>query len=172
MANARDIVEQFFSAFYRGDDQTARQYLADDLSFSGPAATFSTADEYLKVSGHVGRMAKGVERRKVFVDGPDVCIFFDLVIDTPVRSMTIAEWYHVDSDRISSIRMIFDTGPFTAGAAKPSDETAIDPVCQMTVEKAAAAATRNYEGTTYYFCNPGCADAFEQAPERYLAISR
>ena len=30
-----------------------------------------------------------------------------------------------------------------------------DPVCGMSVDPATAAATREYGGVTYYFCNPG-----------------
>ena len=44
-----------------------------------------------------------------------------------------------------------------------------DPVCGMSVDPAAAAATREYGGATYYFCNPGCAAKFEQNPTQYLA---
>jgi hypothetical protein len=92
MAKARDIVDQYFTAFYRGDAQSARQYLVDNLSFSGPAATFSTADEYLKATEHAVRAVKGLEKQKVFVDGPDVCIIYDLLVDNPVGSIAIAEW--------------------------------------------------------------------------------
>lgn len=43
-----------------------------------------------------------------------------------------------------------------------------DPVCGMSVDPATAAATREYGGVTYYFCNPGCADKFAQNPAVYL----
>ncbi len=43
-----------------------------------------------------------------------------------------------------------------------------DPVCGMMVEPATAAASHEYEGTTYYFCAVGCKVAFEKDPERYL----
>ncbi len=43
-----------------------------------------------------------------------------------------------------------------------------DPVCSMSVDPATAAATREYDGVTYYFCNPGCADKFAQNPAAYL----
>lgn len=55
----------------------------------------------------------------------------------------------------------------TAGADQ--SVLAKDPVCGMSVDPAAAAATREYNGTTYYFCNPGCAAKFEQNPTQYLA---
>jgi YHS domain-containing protein len=53
-------------------------------------------------------------------------------------------------------------------AQQKSGDTAIDPVCGMTVVKATAKATYDYKGTTYYFCNPGCKDAFVKDPAKYL----
>ena len=47
-------------------------------------------------------------------------------------------------------------------------EQAIDPVCQMTVEIATARFSTEHNGTTYYFCAPGCQRAFEKDPASYL----
>ena len=44
-----------------------------------------------------------------------------------------------------------------------------DPVCGMVFAKEKAAATHVHDGVTFYFCNPGCADAFRAAPTRYLS---
>ena len=49
-----------------------------------------------------------------------------------------------------------------------TDTRVIDPVCGMKVEPATAAASREFEGTTYHFCSKGCAAAFEVEPRRYL----
>jgi len=43
-----------------------------------------------------------------------------------------------------------------------------DPVCEMTVDPARAAAQVDYAGRTYYFCCAGCADKFRATPEKYL----
>ena len=43
-----------------------------------------------------------------------------------------------------------------------------DPVCGMEVEAASAAATREYNGETFYFCSPGCAKNFDADPARYV----
>jgi YHS domain-containing protein len=43
-----------------------------------------------------------------------------------------------------------------------------DPVCGMDVDEQTAAATAEYQGTTYYFCAPGCKKAFEKEPEKYV----
>ncbi len=44
----------------------------------------------------------------------------------------------------------------------------IDPVCGMTVDPATAAGAYEYQGKTYYFCNPHCQHKFSAAPETYL----
>lgn len=51
----------------------------------------------------------------------------------------------------------------------PTSEKAIDPVCGMTVDSATAAASIEYEGTTYYFCSQPCAASFEANPAKYAA---
>jgi len=49
-----------------------------------------------------------------------------------------------------------------------SSTMAIDPVCHMEVDERSAAGQSAYQGTTYYFCSPGCREAFEKNPGRYL----
>ncbi|MFQ5381254.1 MAG: YHS domain-containing protein [Dehalococcoidia bacterium] len=44
-----------------------------------------------------------------------------------------------------------------------------DPICGMNVDPKAAAATREYGGKTYYFCNPGCAKEFDSDPKKYAS---
>ena len=53
-------------------------------------------------------------------------------------------------------------------AQQKSADTAVDPVCGMAIAKAKAAATYDYKGTTYYFCNPADKDAFVKDPDKYL----
>ncbi|HEX5995315.1 MAG TPA: heavy metal translocating P-type ATPase [Jiangellales bacterium] len=43
----------------------------------------------------------------------------------------------------------------------------IDPACGMTVTPASAAATREVDGTSYYFCSAQCASTFDSDPHRY-----
>jgi xanthine dehydrogenase accessory factor len=48
-------------------------------------------------------------------------------------------------------------------------ETAIDPICDMTVDVATAAFMTEWNGTTYYFCAAGCQKAFERDPAAALS---
>ena len=47
-------------------------------------------------------------------------------------------------------------------------KVALDPVCGMTVDPNNAAGSYEYNGKTYYFCNPHCLHRFREDPERYL----
>jgi P-type Cu+ transporter len=47
-------------------------------------------------------------------------------------------------------------------------QPAVDPVCGMTVDPATAAGSYEYQGKTYYFCNPHCLRRFAANPEQFL----
>ena len=51
----------------------------------------------------------------------------------------------------------------------PTIQSAIDPVCGMTVDPLSAAGSFEYNGQTYYFCSQHCLHKFREAPERYLS---
>ncbi len=50
----------------------------------------------------------------------------------------------------------------------PTGETAIDPVCEMTVQVSAARFTVERQGQRFYFCCEGCRRRFESEPQKYL----
>jgi ketosteroid isomerase-like protein len=60
-------------------------------------------------------MVTGVQRHKVFVDGDDVCVIYDLNT-VPVPRSPTAEWYRVRAGKIASIRVFFDARPFAESA--------------------------------------------------------
>ena len=47
---------------------------------------------------------------------------------------------------------------------------AIDPICQMEVDTGNPPGGQSeHQGTSYYFCAPGCKVAFDQEPKKYLS---
>jgi Cu+-exporting ATPase len=56
-------------------------------------------------------------------------------------------------------------------AVETEPETHVDPVCKMFVTPETAAAKYEYNGTTYYFCNPGCKTKFAADPQKYLSTA-
>lgn len=55
-----------------------------------------------------------------------------------------------------------------SGAKTLPDQPVIDPVCGMKINPAKAVGISNFEGQTYYFCNPSCKKKFEADPHKYL----
>ncbi len=43
-----------------------------------------------------------------------------------------------------------------------------DPVCGMSVDEKKATNQSVYQGRTYYFCSPGCKQAFDKEPQKYV----
>ena len=53
------------------------------------------------------------------------------------------------------------------GKKKDTTAKVVDPVCGMKIDPTDAAATRDHDGTTIYFCSKGCAETFDADPHRY-----
>src|SRR6516225_6457221 len=51
----------------------------------------------------------------------------------------------------------------------PTQVSAKDPVCGMTVDSATAKFKYNFKSVTYAFCCNGCLQKFQADPERYLS---
>ena len=52
-----------------------------------------------------------------------------------------------------------------------SRATVTDPVCGMRVDPAAAAAQRDYQGRSYYFCSQHCAETFAADPAKFAGTA-
>lgn len=50
-------------------------------------------------------------------------------------------------------------------------DTAVDPVCGMTVDPLKTVHHATHAGRGYHFCSAGCLDKFVAGPERYLSQS-
>jgi len=49
-------------------------------------------------------------------------------------------------------------------------KTAVDPVCDMTVEIAGARFSAEHGGDMFYFCCPACRTMFENDPASYVTV--
>lgn len=77
------------------------------------------------------------------------------------------------TSREGLVSVIEGLGYTVPGEEKESiPETAVDPVCGMTVETASPkGGTSEHEGVAYYFCNPNCKKKFDSDPESFLSPS-
>lgn len=106
--SASEIVESYRSALGRGDFNSARNLMQDNMVFEGPLDTFNKADDFLATYKNLATIIQRIDLKKVFVDGDDVCVLYEMVTNTPAGTAFIAEWYQVKGDKIASVRALFD----------------------------------------------------------------
>ena len=113
-ASAREVVESYRAALGKGDFTAARSLMQDDMTFQGPFDTFNKADDYLAASKRLASIIQRIDVKKVFVDGDDVCVLYDMVTNTPAGTAFIAEWYQVKGGKIAALHAVFDARLFAA----------------------------------------------------------
>jgi len=114
MTSAGEVIQSYQAALGKGDFATARKLMQDNMTFQGPLDTFTTADEYLESLKKLASIVQRIDLKKVFVDGDDVCVLYDMVTSTPAGTAFIAEWYQVKGGKIAALRVVFDARPFAA----------------------------------------------------------
>ena len=114
------IALSYIEACGRKDLDQVAQLLAPDMKFVGPGNTLTGATPYLAILRRLGAVWVRSDVKKVFADGPEVCVIYDFVTDTPAGAVPIVEWLRVEGGHIASVTLVFDRVAF-----KPaSDEIA------------------------------------------------
>lgn len=109
--SAKEIVMEYFQAITeRHDFKAARTYLKDDVSYVSPLNSFDRAEPHLKYNESL-QLPK-LDIKKIFADGDDVCILYEVTLTTPPATLFASAWVHVNDGKISSIRLVFDPRPF------------------------------------------------------------
>ncbi len=112
MSNARDVVDQYFSALKKKDFDTMRPLLHDDITFVGPLGTTDGVDEYIESLKRVTASMTGLERQALFAAGEDVCQIYHMTLAMPAATLRVAQWLKVREGRIAAVRLYFDARPF------------------------------------------------------------
>jgi hypothetical protein len=115
MPSSKDVVMSYQRTLANQDYTTARSHMSDEgFSFKGLLASHDKPEGLLKDLEQLHHIVSGVEMRKMFVDGDDVCLLYDLNTKSPPMTSFTCEWYHVLNGKIDSIRVVFDARPFAA----------------------------------------------------------
>lgn len=104
--SARNVVLAYIEALNREDFAEARRYIDNEISFEGALGSRHGADAYL---ADMTRMHLKYEVKKVFVDGDDVCLLYNVTM-SGVTVFT-AGWYRLREGKIHSLRVVFDPRP-------------------------------------------------------------
>jgi hypothetical protein len=112
MSNAADIVSQFMRESRKGDFAAARSLLADDFQFKGPFDTFSSPEPYIAALRRLYPIVVNVTIQKLFVDGDEACVLYDMETNTAAGTAFICEWFRIRGNRIAWMQAVFDARPF------------------------------------------------------------
>ncbi len=107
--DAKEVVLSYIGALDRQEYDAAQGYLRDGVRIKGPAGeSFGKPREFIDMlRQHSGKY----DVKKVFADGDDVCLLYDLA--TPSATVFMCSWYQVKDGKIASIHSVFDPRPFS-----------------------------------------------------------
>ena len=108
---ARRLVDEFLDHVGSHEYERARVLLADEgFEFESPISRFSSADDFIQHMSLLGGIVHRIERRKVFIDGQDVCHFLVYVTQLSDKESTkVVQWARVADGRIQRIETLYDT---------------------------------------------------------------
>lgn len=108
----REIVLGYFDAWTTKDTNAAYAFLADDLVFSGPTASYTTAEQFRPGLIAFAAMTKRAQIIKLLVEGNWAAMFYDCELVSPIGTIKIASFFRVEGGKIKQYETIFDTSTF------------------------------------------------------------
>jgi hypothetical protein len=106
--DTRSIIEAYHRAWTNGEISEARRYLADDLDFRGTIDAFNKADEFVAALTMFQSMVRGVTLLQSFFDETGGALLYDCDTASPAGVLRTAEFFTVQNNKISRIRLVFD----------------------------------------------------------------
>ena len=116
---AQEIVARYYDAWQNKGGDLEEVPLADDFRFTGPVASFDSAEGYRRMAREAGAAVTSFSVRTQFVDGDTVCSIIDWEMAIPgVGRMTSAELLEVADGIIVRGELIYDAEPLRRAMAQ------------------------------------------------------
>jgi SnoaL-like domain len=117
----QEIVARYYDAWQNQRGDLSQVSLAEDFRFTGPVASFDSAEGYRAMALEAGQAVTSFEVRKQFVDGDTVCSIIDWEMAIPgVGAMTSAELLEVEDGVIVRGELIYDAEELRRAMAQAS----------------------------------------------------
>ena len=115
---ARETAARYYDAWQTRRGDFSEVPLADDFRFTGPVASFDSAEGYRAMAREAGAAVTSFAVRQQFVDGNTVCSIVDWEMAIPgVGPMTAAELLEVEDGMITRGELIYDGEPLRRAMA-------------------------------------------------------
>ena len=106
--DAKQVITNYHDAWTKGDMQTARRYLTDDLDFQGSIDAFRKADDFVVALTMFQKMLRGVNLIQSFFSESGAALLYDCDTMSPAGVLRTAEFFTVTGSKITSFRLFFD----------------------------------------------------------------
>jgi ketosteroid isomerase-like protein len=104
-----EAVRLYYDAWQTKAGDFSEVPLAEDFEFSGPVASFDSADDYRAMAREAGKAVTNFVVRRQFVDGDSVCSIVDWEMAIPgVGKLSAVELLEVADGRIVRGELFYD----------------------------------------------------------------
>jgi uncharacterized protein (TIGR03086 family) len=117
--DALTIVNRYYDAWMRHAGDMSGVPLADDFVFTGPVASFDTAEGYRAMARQAGAAVRDFRIRHQFVAGDLVCSVIDWEMSMLAGTLTAAEILQVRDGEIVRGELIYDAQDLRQAMARP-----------------------------------------------------
>ncbi|HKV86763.1 MAG TPA: nuclear transport factor 2 family protein [Candidatus Dormibacteraeota bacterium] len=107
-SETRAAVEGYFQAWTTRRPEEAFAFLAPDLKFSGPTASYESADEFRPALDGFAAMTRSARIVELVVSGSQAALLYDCDLPSPVGTLRIASFFTVRDRRIARYDTRFD----------------------------------------------------------------
>lgn len=107
MSDTKRAVEGYFRAWTENRVDDAMKWLAPDLHFAGPNATYSTSAEFHPALVKFASMTKSATVIELVIDGDRAALLYDCDL-APVGVVRIASFFRVEDGKIRWYETFFD----------------------------------------------------------------
>jgi hypothetical protein len=104
----RRAVEGYFSAWTANEIPEAYAWLADNLEFMGPTASYKTAEAFRPALVGFAAMTKAAHLVELLVVGDRAAMLYDCELPEPVGKIRIASFFRVEGGKIRTYETLFD----------------------------------------------------------------
>ena len=104
------VFNEYLDAFAARDFERMRATLSDgEFYYRSPVNTMTSADVVVLDISRVGQILDGIDRRRIFVDGDEVCAILTFKIRINVVTLyPVVLWAKIQNGRIASLESFFD----------------------------------------------------------------
>ena len=106
--DTRRVVEGYFHAWTNHDPGAAFGFLAADLQFGGPTASYDSAHAFRPALNGFAAMTKWAKVVELLIDGDRAALLYDCELPPPVGVLRIASFFTVKHGKIVAYDTRFD----------------------------------------------------------------